>query len=380
MIRTLEGTDRYLVTRRIVPEGEANIFEAFPQQVRETISEVHYIDGSRRENKGQQGTYGIDLDRDWAARVSQATNLIDLINISEHGQGLWPEPNVDELLQESPLETTLEEREIAPIGDVAPRRWLPGITLNQGQEGSCVGHGCRHFVNGDPVMTDPRYGPSAVELYRWAQKNDPWPGEDYSGTSVAAGLQALINYGYIKSVGYTKSHDAFIRWLSEQGGLVIGADWYEGMHRTNAAGYITPTGRKTGGHCVWINELLPDLAGVGGQNSWGGSWGINGGFFKLSSEHLRSLMNSSVFVAGAVTQVGAVAPTPPGPTPPEPAPPKPAKPVWQLTGRWWEGRADGSLVYYPASNEQGSGAYKAYGWYENRVADSLDMIFHPPVK
>lgn len=71
MTETLPGTDRYLVTRRIVPEGEANIFDAFPRQLRETISEVHYVDGSRPENKGLQGTYGIDLDPQTAEKVAR---------------------------------------------------------------------------------------------------------------------------------------------------------------------------------------------------------------------------------------------------------------------------------------------------------------------
>lgn len=60
----------------------------------------------------------------------------------------------------------------------------------------------------------------------------------------------------------------------------------------------------------------------------------------------------------------------------EPAPE--TKQVWQLTGRWWEGRADGSLAHYPASDEFGSGAYRTYGWYENRTVDSPDIVFHPP--
>lgn len=322
MIETLEGTSRFLVTRRIVPYGQAQLFDELPVQLRDTISEVHYVDGSHPDNKGLVGTYGIDLPPRLAAKFEKATNLIDLIDLAEHGMGRHDDPRREQLLQAAPLEAALEQLDVAPVGEVAPRRWAPGVTLDQGREGSCVGHGCRHFVNGEPVMTPPNEGPTAVDLYKWAQRNDPWPGEDYSGTSVEAGLEALLAHGYIKAVGYTQSYDSFIRWLSEQGGLVIGWDWYEGMHRTNPAGYITPTGRLTGGHCVWINELLPDRAGIGGQNSWGGGWGINGGFFKLALEDLKKLMSGRHAVAGAVTQIAPVAPEP-EPEPPKPEPPKP---------------------------------------------------------
>lgn len=314
-MQTLEGTSRYLVTRRIVPRGEAQLFDALPDQIRGTISEVHYVDGRRPENRGMVGTYGVDLPPRLAEKFKRATNLIDLLPIAAHGMGRHDDPRREQLLEARPLEAVLEDFGAGPVGELMPRRWQPGPTLDQGREGSCVGHGCRHFVNGDPVMTPPSSGPTALELYHWAQNNDPWPGNDYEGTSVEAGLEALLAFGYIGGVGYTQNVEAFLQWLAGVGGLIVGWDWYEGMHRTNAAGYITPTGRLTGGHCVFINELLPNRAGVGGQNSWGGSWGIGGGFFKLSLEHLGQLMQARHAVAGAVTQLAPVAPDP-GPVDP----------------------------------------------------------------
>ncbi len=115
-------------------------------------------------------------------------------------------------------------------------------------------------------------------------------------------------------------------WLSNVGGLIIGCDWYEGMHRPDESGHIRPTGRITGGHCVFINEVLPGVTGVGGQNSWGLGWGVYGGFFFLYNDDLKFLINRPHFVAGALVQKEESKPKPPDPEPPKPDPDDPTPP------------------------------------------------------
>lgn len=57
---------------------------------------------------------------------------------------------------------------------------------NQGREGACVG-----FATSRAATLFNRKLFDGFSLYRAAQKRDDWPGENYSGTSVNAGLDTL---------------------------------------------------------------------------------------------------------------------------------------------------------------------------------------------
>ncbi len=61
---------------------------------------------------------------------------------------------------------------------------------DQGREGACVGYGTARALS---LMNRYRY--DAFELYKQAQRQDSWPGEDYSGTSVRAGLDVVRERG-----------------------------------------------------------------------------------------------------------------------------------------------------------------------------------------
>lgn len=61
---------------------------------------------------------------------------------------------------------------------------------DQGQEGACVGFGTSRAAS---LFNKRLY--DAYPLYKAAQKIDPWPGENYSGTSVNAGLSILRKNG-----------------------------------------------------------------------------------------------------------------------------------------------------------------------------------------
>lgn len=61
---------------------------------------------------------------------------------------------------------------------------------DQGREGACVGFAtCRMLT----LLNRERY--DAFELYRQAQRQDEWPGEAYSGTSVRAGFDVARERG-----------------------------------------------------------------------------------------------------------------------------------------------------------------------------------------
>lgn len=67
---------------------------------------------------------------------------------------------------------------------------------NQGPEGACVGFGISRLatiLNGGKLY-------DGFWLYHEAQKVDEWPGEDYGGTSVRAGLDILRTRGHVTVV------------------------------------------------------------------------------------------------------------------------------------------------------------------------------------
>ncbi len=71
---------------------------------------------------------------------------------------------------------------------------------DQGQEGACVGFSVSRMLS---LMNRERY--DALELYRQAQKQDEWPGEDYDGTSVRAGCDVARQRGPVQIFGRTRT-------------------------------------------------------------------------------------------------------------------------------------------------------------------------------
>jgi hypothetical protein len=67
---------------------------------------------------------------------------------------------------------------------------------DQGAEGACVGFGSSRAMT---LLNRRRY--DARWLYHEAQKIDEWPGEDYSGTSVRAGMDVLRDVGHCRVRG-----------------------------------------------------------------------------------------------------------------------------------------------------------------------------------
>ncbi len=182
----------------------------------------------------------------------------------------------------------------ALIGDVTlkPKRWTCLPRLDQGREGACVGFGWSHELAADPVrvrVTDT----TALALYHRAQQLDEWPGEQYDGTSVLAGAKAVQEQGHMAEYRWAFGVDDVLATLSAHGPVVIGVDWHEGMMRTDARGYITPTGGIVGGHCTLLRGLVRERGRwvCVGRNSWGRSWGI-GGDFKIAADDLDALLHN----------------------------------------------------------------------------------------
>lgn len=179
-----------------------------------------------------------------------------------------------------------------PGKPLVPRLWPLDTYLNQGQEGSCVGHGWAHELAAEPV---PVFVVSAhaIKIYREAQKRDPWPGENYEGTSVLGAAKYLVEAGCIESYLWAFSLEDAVRSIIDAGPVVIGVNWYDGMGDVDGAGYIHVRGEIRGGHCVCIVGFNPvwtfpesedrsfanlDLVRsyITVHNSWGKGWGVSG--------------------------------------------------------------------------------------------------------
>ena len=116
----------------------------------------------------------------------------------------------------------------------------------------------------------------AQEIYHDAQKLDEWPGEDYSGTSVLAGMKAATALGLVKTYRWAFGLQDVLHALSWVGPVEIGVNWYTGMFSTDGEGFLHATGKVEGGHCTLLSGINPDAATVTITNSWGSGWGRNG--------------------------------------------------------------------------------------------------------
>jgi hypothetical protein len=175
--------------------------------------------------------------------------------------------------------------------------WRCNAWNDQGREGACVGFAWSHELAARPAEypTDAAF---AQKIYQRAKQLDPWPGEDYDGTSVLAGAKAvkemvgLAGKPLIEEYRWAFGIEDVLRVLGYRGPLVLGLNWYEGMFDPDVNGFIRPTGAILGGHAilaravkiVWRNghgpatveNLDTEKSFVTLRNSWGRDWGIGG--------------------------------------------------------------------------------------------------------
>lgn len=194
-------------------------------------------------------------------------------------------PAFDEQSRSFPIRGAIAER---------PKKrnklWRTGPVLDQGREGACVGFAWAAEALSTPVSVDLSRMKATVPqdpnkfaqfVYEQAKILDPWPGEDYEGTSVHAGVKALRSLGLAKEYRWAFHIDDVVDAILTKGPAVLGIYWYEGMYDA-PNGVLEVSGDTVGGHsiaAVGYTVNSPKLGGEDGiilQNSWGPDWGING--------------------------------------------------------------------------------------------------------
>lgn len=186
-------------------------------------------------------------------------------------------------------------REVLKAQEPKKRYWAHNTVIDQGREGACVG-----FAWTNELICNPRPHPRVSEsngnafarrIYKRAQQLDPWPGENYEGTSVLAGAKATMETGYINEYRWAFSVEQVRDAVISEGPVILGINWYSGMYSTRKSGLVEVTGRIVGGHAITLTGYNPRarLKGEKGyhevfrwKNSWGHSYGLDGaGFVKI---------------------------------------------------------------------------------------------------
>ncbi|MBL4740455.1 MAG: C1 family peptidase [Sneathiella sp.] len=182
-----------------------------------------------------------------------------------------------------------------------------GKPLNQGKEGACTGFGLAAVINILNAARNKSFLASPRMLYEMAQRNDMWPGQDYSGSSCRGAIQGWRNMGVCSDTDWPYEVDvpghltverarrarsntvgAYYRLrpeigdyhaaLNEVGAIFVSASVHKGWHnpvsKRNRLSVIRPTNAMTGGHAFAIVGYT--RLGFIVQNSWGEKWGTKG--------------------------------------------------------------------------------------------------------
>jgi len=198
----------------------------------------------------------------------------------------------DEKSRDFPIRATIDP-------GVKPRSytWRCSQYLDQGNEGSCVGHAMAHELIGRPVEVKGINGKTAKEQIYWeAQKIDPWeggsyPGADprYEGTSVLAGINILKRLGYVQEYRWAFGLQDLILAVGYKGPAVLGIPWYQGMFNVLPCGHVHVTGQVAGGHAILCKGVSVTKRTFTLHNSWGSAWG-NGGDALISWDEMDKLL------------------------------------------------------------------------------------------
>lgn len=141
---------------------------------------------------------------------------------------------------------------------------------DQGYTPECVGFASAHLLSTRPHVQ--WLNPHGI--YSLAQYLDEWSGENYDGTSVRAAMKVLQLLGFIDVYGFAFNVLQVRDYILENGPVVLGISWLEGMENPDKDAVIHATGRDLGGHAILATGYKRGKFRL--LQSWGPSWGDKG--------------------------------------------------------------------------------------------------------
>jgi hypothetical protein len=214
---------------------------------------------------------------------------------------------------------------VLPKAAISSKSWIRRVPVfDQGSLGSCTGNAAAGWIgtdnavrtgrtvtpiNSPGVVSVPVDEALAVQIYSVGTSLDEFSGEyppDDTGSSGVGVSKALVKLGLISKYTHAFSYDA-MRAALQNGPVLWGTVWYNSMFETDADGFliVDPKSGEAGGHELCVSGLQVGTSGdvLGGYNSWGDGWGING-YFKVRSSDMVYLLSQD----GDVTQPVTVPP------------------------------------------------------------------------
>lgn len=207
---------------------------------------------------------------------------------------------------------------VAEPAGVASQSWDRSTPiLDQGNLGSCTGNASAGVLGTAPFSGTLPAGfrgdeKDAVAIYSLATTLDTYPGNyppTDTGSDGLSAAKACKQKGYINGYTHALSLDDVVAGL-QSGPGIMGASWYTGMDTPSKTGLVKPTGTVRGGHEFEIYAVDVDKELFSFWNSWGTSFGVNGGF-NMSFDSLSKLLSDS----GDVTFFTPLTSPPPTPQP-----------------------------------------------------------------
>jgi hypothetical protein len=207
----------------------------------------------------------------------------------EHWLGRNPSP-FDE--RDYQLKNFLAVKKLVTAGSKA---WpFPSEPLNQGETPHCVGFAMANWGINLPIQ-DNFNNDNGHDFYYRCKVLDNEPNVE-NGTNVRSAAKVLKQSGLIGTYAFAGSTDEISYWLLNNGPVIVGTIWTEGMFKPDENNVIHPTGTVVGGHGYLINEKTnSDYYGI--QNSWDDSWGIKGKAYISISDFAKMLRNGGEAIA-----------------------------------------------------------------------------------